>query len=175
MTPMGSRRIHEVWPRMYSPVERPSSTRAAPAKNRIWSSIGGTSSLAVRALGLPVFSPSRRTKSSARASTAAANFSSASWRSRGVVRPHSPNALEAAAYARSTSSCPETAAEATTLPVAGLTTSLRASVVASTNCPPMWLRSTRGESDMSSSVELAVRFPVPDAVSGNVAARRPFR
>ena len=29
---------------MYSPADRPSSTRAAPAKNRIWSTIGGISS-----------------------------------------------------------------------------------------------------------------------------------
>jgi hypothetical protein len=40
MTPIGSRRIHDVWPAMYSPADRPSSTRAAPAKNRIWSTIG---------------------------------------------------------------------------------------------------------------------------------------
>ena len=33
---------------MYSPAERPSSTRAAPAKNRIWSTIGGISSDRVR-------------------------------------------------------------------------------------------------------------------------------
>ena len=38
----------EVNPRMYSPLERPSSTRAAPAKNRIWSTIGGISSDIVR-------------------------------------------------------------------------------------------------------------------------------
>ena len=43
---------------MYSPAARPSSTRAAPAKNRIWSTIGGISSLAVSACGLPVFSDS---------------------------------------------------------------------------------------------------------------------
>ena len=43
---------------MYSPAALPSSTRAAPAKNRIWSTIGGISSLAVSACGLPVFSAS---------------------------------------------------------------------------------------------------------------------
>ena len=40
---------------MYSPADRPSSIRAAPAKNRIWSTIGGISSAMVRATGLPVF------------------------------------------------------------------------------------------------------------------------
>ena len=40
---------------MYSPAARPSSMRAAPAKNRIWSTIGGISSLAVSPSGLPVF------------------------------------------------------------------------------------------------------------------------
>ena len=39
---------------MYSPAERPSSTRAAPAKNRSWSTAGGSSSLAVSSRGLPV-------------------------------------------------------------------------------------------------------------------------
>ena len=36
-TPTGSRRTHEVWSAMYSPADRPSSTRAAPAKKRKWS------------------------------------------------------------------------------------------------------------------------------------------
>jgi hypothetical protein len=40
----------------YSPALFPSSIRAAPAKKRIWSIIGGTSSLKVIARGLPVFS-----------------------------------------------------------------------------------------------------------------------
>ena len=43
---------------MYSPLDRPSSTRAAPAKNRIWSTIGGISSDMVSEIGLPVFSHS---------------------------------------------------------------------------------------------------------------------
>ena len=45
-----------MWPAMYSPADRPSSTRAAPAKNRIWSTIGGISSDSVSPSGLPVFS-----------------------------------------------------------------------------------------------------------------------
>ena len=59
-------------PRMYSAVARPSRCRAAPAKNRIWSTIGGISSLAVNATGLPVFSASTATSRSPAASTASA-------------------------------------------------------------------------------------------------------
>ena len=82
---------------MYSPAALPSRTRAAPAKNRSWSTIGGISSLAVSAWILPVFSDSSAMSSSARASIASANFSRACWRSLGVVRPQSANALSAAA------------------------------------------------------------------------------
>ena len=66
--------MNDVWPAMYSPAARPSSTRAAPAKKRIWSTIGGISSLAVSARGLPVFSASSSTSSSACASIASAIF-----------------------------------------------------------------------------------------------------
>ena len=83
-------------PRMYSPAERPSSTRAAPAKKRIWSTIGGISSEAVSARGLPVFSTSAATNSSARDSIASAKRSSASWRSAGVESRHSSKAADAA-------------------------------------------------------------------------------
>ncbi|CAB4851942.1 unannotated protein [freshwater metagenome] len=55
----------DVKPFMYSPEARPSSTRAAPAKNRIWSIIGGISSDAVTAIGFPVFWLSSATSSSA--------------------------------------------------------------------------------------------------------------
>ena len=84
MTPIGSRRTYDVWPGMYSPALFPSRTRAAPAKNRIWSTMPGSSSAAVPAIGLPVFSHSAATISSARASIASAIFSSASCRSLGV-------------------------------------------------------------------------------------------
>src|ERR1022692_4645580 len=70
---------------MYSPAERPSSIRAAPAKNLIWSTIGGISSDLVSPTGLPVFSDSAATNSSARASMASAIRSSARLRSAGVV------------------------------------------------------------------------------------------
>ncbi len=70
---------------MYSPAALPSSTRAAPAKKRIWSTIGGSSSDAVRASGLPVFCDSAATISSARASIASAMRSSARCRTDGVA------------------------------------------------------------------------------------------
>ena len=55
--------------------------RAAPAKNRIWSIIGGISSDRVRPVGLPVFSTSAAISSSARDSNESAMRSRASWRS----------------------------------------------------------------------------------------------
>src|SRR5712692_1880103 len=51
--------MKDVNPRMYSPAERPSRFLAAPAKNLIWSTIGGISSDVVRASGLPVFFEAR--------------------------------------------------------------------------------------------------------------------
>ena len=62
---------------MYSPAERPSSTRAAPAKKRSWSTAGGSSSLSVSAIGLPVFSTSTLTNSADRFSSASAILSRA--------------------------------------------------------------------------------------------------
>ena len=59
---------------MYSPALRPSSSRAAPAKKRIWSSAGGISSSRVSSIGLPVFSHSAAMSSSARASIASAKL-----------------------------------------------------------------------------------------------------
>ena len=143
-TPIGSRRIHEVCPARYSPAARPSSTRAAPAKNRIWSTIGGISSLAVSAKGLPVFCASSLTSSSARASMASAILSSACWRSLGVVWPHVSKArggrgVGAVDVLRRTRSAPC----ATTCPVDGSTRSLAASPTVSTYSPPTKLRSRR--------------------------------
>ncbi len=85
---------------MYSPAERPSSIRAAPAKKRIWSTIGGISSLAVSPIGLPVFSLSTATSSSARASTASAILSSAFCRSAGVVSRQPGNAARGRGHRR---------------------------------------------------------------------------
>ena len=81
---------------MYSPLARPSRIRAAPAKNRIWSTIGGISSEAVTAIAFPVFSLSSAMSSSAFASTMSAIFSRAAWRSDGVVWLHDSNASDAA-------------------------------------------------------------------------------
>ena len=108
---------------MYSPAERPSSTRAAPAKNRIWSIAGGISSSVVSPIGLPVSFDSTLTNSSARFSTASAILSSAFCRSLGVVSPQLSNAFAAAEYARSTSSALDIGAAAYTSPVVGSTTS----------------------------------------------------
>ena len=91
---------------MYSPAERPSSIRAAPAKKRIWSTIGGISSVRVRPRGLPVFSDSAAISSSARSSKASAIFSSAFCRSAGVVSRQAGKAAAAAAMAASTSAGP---------------------------------------------------------------------
>ena len=82
---MGSRRMNEVNPDMYSPAERPSSIRAAPAKNRIWSHIGGISSERVSAMGLPVFLDSASTSCWALFSISSAIRSSARLRSPGVA------------------------------------------------------------------------------------------
>jgi hypothetical protein len=107
-TPSGSRRIDELCPAMYSPVARPSSCRAAPAKNRSWSAIGPISSLSVSPSGLPVSCASIPASSSPWASTASAILSSAFMRSDGVVsRQPSSKARFALAYARSTSAAPE--------------------------------------------------------------------
>ena len=92
---------------MYSPADFPSRWRAAPAKNRIWSTSGGISSAKVTAIGLPVFWRSRpRTRSSARASKASAMRNRARLRSDGVASRHSGKAAAAAAMAASTSLAP---------------------------------------------------------------------
>ena len=89
-TPIGSRRTKLVKPAMYSPALRPSSMRAAPAKNRRLSTIGGISSDIVTSKGLPTFSDSIFTISSACSSMRSASRSNASWRSLGVMSYHSP-------------------------------------------------------------------------------------
>ena len=81
---------------MYSPVALPSRTRAAPAKKRIWSTMGTISSDKVNAYGLPVFSDSMCTSSSALASITSASFNKKLWRSLGVVHRYFSNAAAAA-------------------------------------------------------------------------------
>src|SRR5512132_1387378 len=141
---------------MYSPAAFPSKTRAAPAKNLTWSTLGGSSSDAVSPIGLPVFSLSTATSSSARASIASAIRSNARCRSLGVVSRQVSKALAAALAARSTSAASDTGAVAKTSPVAGLTRSdVRPeagsthsllmkflSVLSSPTRPPDWTRPT---------------------------------
>ena len=115
--------MNDVWPAMYSPAERPSSIRAAPAKNRIWSTIGGISSDVVSPIGLPVFSDSAATSSSACDSIASAIRISAFCRSLGVASRQPSKAAAAADMAASTSAAVDTGAGAKTWPVLGLTSS----------------------------------------------------
>ena len=111
-TPTGSRRIIDVKPVMYSPAAVPSRMRAAPAKKRIWSHIGGISSSSVSCFGLPVFCDSTSTSSSARSSNASAIRSSARWRSLGVVSRQLSNARAESWKAASTSASRESGAVA---------------------------------------------------------------
>ena len=97
---------------MYSPAARPSSMRAAPAKKRIWSTMGGISSDLVRPVGLPVFSTSAAISSSARSSKASAILRRAFWRSAGVWSRQPGKAAAAAAIAASTSAWPDSGAVA---------------------------------------------------------------
>jgi hypothetical protein len=119
--------MNEVSPDMYSPADRPSSIRAAPAKNRIWSTIGGISSDSVSATGLPVFLDSAATNSSARDSIASAILSRARLRSDGVAPRQAGKASAADVTAASTSALLETGAVPNTSPVAGLIRSDRRS------------------------------------------------
>ncbi len=120
---------------MYSPALLPSRCRAAPAKNRIWSIIGGTSSDATRCAGFPQFSTSNAMSSAALASTASAIRISASDRSLGVASRHAGNAASAAAIARSMSTAPLNGAVAYARPVTGLITSVVAPSAESANSP----------------------------------------
>ena len=125
----------------YSPTARPSSIRAAPAKNRRWSVITGISSRITDASGLPTFSDSSRPISSACPSMASARASIMAWRSPGVVSNHvSSNALRAAATARSTSSSDARGVSAMVSPVAGFTTGRDSAVEPSTHSPPTNIR-----------------------------------
>ena len=104
--------MEDVNPLMYSPEDLPSSTRAAPAKNLIWSTIGGISSDIVSEIGFPVFSDSIATSSSAFSSITSASLSRPCWRSLGVDHRHFSNASPAAWNAWSTSWASELGAEA---------------------------------------------------------------
>ena len=92
---------------MYSPAARPSRSRAAPAKNRTWSTITGISSAIVTANGLPVFSHSARTSSSAPDSMASATRERREAALGGCRAFPLPKASLAERNARSTSSAEE--------------------------------------------------------------------
>src|SRR5262245_23555711 len=127
---------------MYSPVARPSRTRAAPAKNRIWSTMGGISSDRVKETGFPVFSLSMATSSSAFSSMTSASLRRALCRSDGVDQRHVWNASPAALQARSTSTSSERGADAYTSPVEGLTMSIIAPEALGRTSPLMMLWKT---------------------------------
>ena len=101
---------------MYSPPARPSSSRAAPAKNRTWSVATSSSSDFVSDRIFPVFWDSASTRSSPCSCMRSASLSIASCRLDGVLRPQPERAALAASYARATSSASETGALAKTLP-----------------------------------------------------------
>lgn len=127
---------------MYSPADLPSNNLAAPAKNRIWSTIGGISSAIVTWLGLPVLRPSASTSACAFFSTSSAKSSIAFCRCDGVVRFQSLNAFDAAEYALSMSASLDTGAVPYSSPVAGSTSAIVAPLTESTDSPPMkfWTR-----------------------------------
>src|SRR5437763_14672197 len=133
--PTGSRRSIDVYPRMYSPADLPSSSRAAPAKKRRLSAETGISSRAYES-GLPTFNDSSSASSSALSSIASASLSSASARSPGVVSSHSGSAFFAASTARSTSAWVPLGTSAIVSPVAGFRTSIVPPSAASTHSPP---------------------------------------
>src|SRR5262245_17913937 len=120
---------------MYSPAERPSRMRAAPAKKRRLSEQTGISSFAYES-GLPTFRDSIAASSSVFASMTSASFSSSSARSAGVASSHSGSAAAAASTAASTSAAAHAGTSAIVSPVAGLSTSIVAPSAASVHLPP---------------------------------------
>jgi hypothetical protein len=122
-------------PSTYSAVALPSSSRAAPAKKRSWSTPWSTSSVAMCALIWPVSRDCSSTSSSRAASTASAICSSASWRALGVVRLHDFDARRAAAKAASTSSAVEIGDRPSARPVVGSTSSMKSVAAESTRAP----------------------------------------
>jgi hypothetical protein len=101
-TPMGSRRMVEVWSPEYSADAWPSRRRAAPAKNATLSIEPGTSNSRASRIGLPVCAVSAWASSSAIGPRWAASATSAPERSAGVARDHWGYAAAAAETAAST-------------------------------------------------------------------------
>src|SRR5215211_5915283 len=144
---------------MYSPVARPSSSRAAPAKKRSWSTIGPISSSNIACRGLPASFVSQSVISSARSWNASASFSSSSWRCPGVVTDQPSKALRAACAARLTSSSVESGECAITSPLAGLTTSSVFPSAGATNSPPIMFCSSNTSVFCFSAVAVSITPP----------------
>src|SRR3954449_9481120 len=102
MTPIGSRRAYDVEASRYSPADLPSRHRVAPAKKRRLSAMKGISSSLKACSGLPALRASRSASSSALSSMTSASFSSAAWRSAGVVRDQPSKARRGAPPTRAT-------------------------------------------------------------------------
>src|SRR3954469_2828614 len=134
--PIGSRRIIEVYPSMYSPADLPSRLRAAPAQKRRLSAENGISSREAIS-GLPTLTDSSCASSSACSSITSASLSRSSERSFGVFPSHSGAAACAASPARSTSSAPQRGTSAIVSPVAGAITSMVSPEAASAKSPPI--------------------------------------
>ena len=121
---------------MYSPAALPSTTRAAPAKNRMLSTVNSTSKSAVP-FGLPTFACSRLERVSASPSMASAKANSAFDRSCGVDCDQLSKAARAAATARSTSEASPFGTCAISSSVAGLITAIVSPEAASVRSPSM--------------------------------------
>src|SRR6266566_4434442 len=124
--------------RFFAGAARPSRSRAAPAKKRKQSAMGGISSEMVGASGLPTFSDSICASSSPCSVMTSASLSRRSLRSRGVLSNQTSSyASRAALTARLTSSSVPLGTDAMTLPVAGLTMSWCSRPVPGTHLPSM--------------------------------------
>src|SRR5450631_689405 len=128
--------MNEVWSARYSPADLPSRWRAAPAKKRIWSTIGGISSARVTATGLPVLALSTATRSSARASRASAIRNKARLLTDGLASRQPGKAAAAAPMAVSTSLAPDTGDSRYSSPVLGSTSRAAAPSFVATYVPP---------------------------------------
>ncbi|CAM5258046.1 hypothetical protein STANM309S_01660 [Streptomyces tanashiensis] len=102
-TPIGSRRMYEVWSPLYSAADWPWRWRAAPAKKAALSIVPGTSNSVVSLSGLPHWRDSTRAMSSAQSARTPARRCRASDRSPGVAPAQPGKAALAAATASSTS------------------------------------------------------------------------
>ena len=110
-------------PARYSPATAPVMVRQAPAKKRNTSAMAGISSLRAAASGLPQFCDSSLANAAPSASMRSASLSSRAARSFGAVCDQPSNAALAALAAASTWPREASLTLASTLPVAGFSTS----------------------------------------------------